>query len=124
MKVGKAEIDTSVLKSIPYEMDEEIEVSYITDEFTALCPWTGLPDFGRLTITYVPRKKLVELKSLKYYLLSFRNTGIINEHAVARILKDLSSLLKPKSMEVKIEFTPRGGIRTVAVARYPQRRKR
>lgn len=124
MKSIKSSIDSSLLKAIPYEMEAEIEVSYVTEEFTTLCPWTELPDFGRLTITYVPHKKLVELKSLKYYLLSYRNAGIINEHAVARILKDLSSLVKPRSMEVKIEFTPRGGIKTVVVGRYPQRSRR
>lgn len=116
-------IDPSVLKAIPYEMEEKIEVSYITEEFTCLCPWTGLPDFGRLSIKYVPSNKLIELKSLKYYLLSFRDSGIINEHAAARILKDLSSLIKPDRMEVKIEFNPRGGIRTEVIARFPEDKK-
>ncbi len=115
----KDRINSSVLKAIPYEMEKKVEVSYITEEFTCLCPWTGLPDFGKLTITYVPSDKLIELKSLKYYLLSFRNAGVINEHAVARILKDLSSLVKPQRMEVKIEFNPRGGITTVVSAKFP-----
>lgn len=121
MKGKKDNIDSSSLKTIPYEMDQKVEVSYITEEFTCLCPWTGLPDFGRLTITYVPSKKLVELKSLKYYILSFRNAGIINEHAAARILKDLSSLLNPERIEVKIEFNPRGGIMTVISAKFPEK---
>jgi 7-cyano-7-deazaguanine reductase len=119
----KGKINKSVLKTIPYEMDEKVEVSYITDEFTCLCPWTGLPDFGRLTITYIPSDKLIELKSLKFYLLSFRNAGIINEHAAARILKDLSSLINPERMEVKIEFKPRGGIMTVVSAKFPEEKK-
>jgi 7-cyano-7-deazaguanine reductase len=88
-----------------------------------LCPWTGLPDFGKLTITYIPSDKLIELKSLKFYLLSFRNAGIINEHAAARILKDLSSLINPERMEVKIEFKPRGGIMTVVSAKFPEEKK-
>ena len=73
-------IDVAVLESIPFEYsDSATEVVYETEEFTAVCPWTGLPDFGTLTITYVPQDKLVELKSLKYYLTSFRNVGILQE---------------------------------------------
>ena len=62
-----------------------------TDEFTAMCPWTGLPDFGVLTVSYVPDRSCVELKSLKYYLLSYRGVGIVQEHAANRILNDLAS---------------------------------
>ncbi len=85
-------------------------VEYITEEFSSVCPWTGLPDTARLTIRYIPNKKLVELKSLKYYLTSFRNVGILQEHAVNRILDDLVKLLEPKFMEVIGEFHERGGI--------------
>ena len=112
-------IDVAVLEAIPFEYPgSATEVVYETDEFTAVCPWTGLPDFGRLTITYVPRDSLVELKSLKYYLTSFRNVGILQEHAVNRILNDLVALLKPVSMTVEAEYRERGGIRGRAVARY------
>ena len=76
------------------------------------------PDFGRLMIRYVPQDSLVELKSLKYYLTSFRNVGILQEHAVNRILKDLVALLKPVSMTVEAEYRERGGIRGRATARY------
>lgn len=91
---------------------------YETDEFTAVCPWTGLPDFAHLTIRYTPGQCLVELKSLKYYLNSYRNVGILQEHAVNRILKDLARLMKPVSMEVAGEYRERGGIKSRAVARY------
>jgi 7-cyano-7-deazaguanine reductase len=112
-------IDTTVLETIPFEYaGSETEVVYETGEFTSVCPWTGLPDFAKLVIRYVPDAKLVELKSLKYYLTSFRNVGILQEHAVNRILKDLVPLLQPVSMAVEADFGERGGIRTKATARY------
>jgi 7-cyano-7-deazaguanine reductase len=113
-------IDVSVLETIPFEYPgSRTEVVYDTDEFTSVCPWTGLPDFARLVITYVPGARLVELKSLKYFLTSFRNVGILQEHAVNRILNDLVRLLQPVSMTVDADFGERGGIRTRATARYP-----
>ncbi|ABP66133.1 GTP cyclohydrolase I [Caldicellulosiruptor saccharolyticus DSM 8903] len=116
---GYEKIDTDVLEAIDYEYPEKnTVVEYITDEFSSVCPWTGLPDTARLTIRYIPNKKLVELKSLKYYLTSFRNVGILQEHAVNRILDDLVKLLEPKFMEVIGEFHERGGISTRVVARY------
>jgi len=112
-------IDVAVLEAIPFEYPgSETEVVYETEEFTAVCPWTGLPDFGTLTITYVPQDKLVELKSLKYYLNSFRNVGILQEHAVNRILNDLVALLEPVSMTVEAEYRERGGISGYAVAEW------
>ena len=69
------------------EQDSVIDID--TEEFTALCPWTGLPDYGTLEISYVPDRSCLELKSLKYYLMSFRDVGIVQEHAANRILKDL-----------------------------------
>ena len=112
-------IDVGVLEAIPFEYPESAtEVVYETDEFTAVCPWTGLPDFARLTIKYVPSRALVELKSLKYYLTSYRNVGILQEHAVNRILNDLVALLKPVSMTIEAEYRERGGIKTRATAYY------
>ena len=94
-------VDTAVLERLPFEYPASATmVSYDTDEFTSVCPWTGLPDFGRLVITYEPRRWLVELKSLKYYLTSYRNVGILQEHAVNRILNALVKLLRPRSMRV------------------------
>jgi 7-cyano-7-deazaguanine reductase len=115
----EAVIDTEVLEAIAFDYPEsETEVAYETDEFTCVCPWTGLPDFGSITISYMPNESLVELKSLKYYLTSYRNVGIIQEHVVNRILNDLVELVKPFSMLVEAEYRERGGIRTEASALY------
>ncbi|MFC1985141.1 preQ(1) synthase [Chloroflexota bacterium] len=112
-------IDVAVLEAVPFEYpDSATEVVYETDEFTFVCPWTGLPDFACLVIRYIPNSSLVELKSLKYYLTSYRNVGILQEHAVNRILQDLVQLLQPITMTVEAEYRERGGIKTKAVARY------
>lgn len=116
---GEEAIDVEVLETIPFQYPESAtEVVYETDEFTFVCPWTGLPDFARLVIRYVPGRLLVELKSLKYYLTSFRNVGILQEHAVNRVLQDLVPLLRPVSMVVEAEYRERGGLKTRATARY------
>jgi 7-cyano-7-deazaguanine reductase len=112
-------IDRAVLEAVPFDYaGSATEVVYETEEFTFVCPWTGLPDFARLIIRYIPDRSLVELKSLKYYLTSYRNVGILQEHAVNRILKDLVPLLDPVSMVVEAEYRERGGIETKAIARY------
>jgi len=114
-------IDSAVLETVSFDYpDSATEVVYDTEEFTFVCPWTGLPDFARLVIRYIPARSLVELKSLKYYLTSYRNVGILQEHAVNRILQDLVQLLDPVSMVVEAEYRERGGIKTRAVARYQQ----
>ena len=108
-----------MLETIPFDYPgSATEVVYETDEFTSVCPWTGLPDFARLVIRYVPDSSLVELKSLKYYLTSYRNVGILQENAVNRILQDLVQLLQPVSMVIETEYKERGGIKTKAVVRY------
>ncbi len=113
-------IDTEVLEHLPFDYPgSATDVHYETEEFTSVCPWTGLPDFGRMVITYRPRSRLIELKSLKYYLTSYRNVGILQEHAVNRILKDLVSLVEPESMVVEAWFNERGGLRTHVQAQYP-----
>jgi len=112
-------IDVAVLEAIAFDYpDSATEVVYETEEFTCVCPWTGLPDFARLVISYTPYKSLVELKSLKYYLTSFRNVGIIQEHAVNRILQDLVQLVQPVLMTVEAEYRERGGIKGKATAKY------
>lgn len=112
-------IDVAVLEAIPFAYPESAtEVVYETDEFTFVCPWTGLPDFARLVIRYVPAGSLVELKSLKYYLTSYRNVGILQEHAINRILQNLVKLLRPVSMTVEAEYRERGGIKTRAKVSY------
>ncbi|NLA26156.1 MAG: NADPH-dependent 7-cyano-7-deazaguanine reductase QueF [Firmicutes bacterium] len=115
------QVDQEVLETVPFAYaGRRSEVEIIFPEFTSLCPWTGMPDFGELKISYVPRAACVELKSLKYYLNSYRNVGIIQEDVVNRILDDLTALLSPVSMTVTGNFNPRGGIRTVVSASYPR----
>ena len=117
---GATRIDTEVLEHIPFDYPgSATDVVYETDEFTSVCPWTGLPDFARLVITYRPSNRLVELKSLKYYLTSYRNVGILQEHAVNRVLNDLVALLEPESMVVEAWYNERGGLRTQVRAQYP-----
>ena len=116
---GEEAIDAAVLEAMPFQYPASAtEIVYETDEFTFVCPWTGLPDFARLVIRYVPDSLLVELKSLKYYLTSYRNVGILQEHAINRVLQDLVPLLKPVSITVEAEYRERGGIKTRATARY------
>ena len=116
---GEEAIDTACLMAFDYEYPEQpSEVVIDTDEFTAVCPWTGLPDFGQLTVTYMLRDRCVELKSLKHYLLSFRDVGIVQEHAANRILKDLVALCQPRSMKVCLDYRVRGGIHTAVTAEY------
>ena len=87
-------------------------------EFTSLCPMTGQPDFGEITIEYCPDKSCMELKSLKFYMQSYRNKGIFYEKLTNDILDDLSGASKPRWMKVSSKFTPRGGITTDVVAEY------
>ena len=116
---GEETIDTQCLLAFQYEYPEqESEVSIDTDEFTAVCPWTGLPDYGTLYITYVPSHSCIELKSLKYYLLSYRDVGTVQEHAANRILKDLVALCQPRRMKVTLDYKIRGGIHTAVSAEY------
>lgn len=112
-------IDTECLMAFQYEYPgQESEVVIDTDEFTAVCPWTGLPDYGTLTITYVPEESCIELKSLKYYLLSFRDVGIVQEHAVNRILQDLVACCSPLRMKINLDYKVRGGIHTEVTVEY------
>ena len=112
-------IDTECLMAFQYEYPgQETEVVIDTDEFTAVCPWTGLPDYGTLTITYVPGDSCIELKSLKYYLLSFRDVGIVQEHAANRILQDLVACCSPLRMKISLDYKVRGGIHTEVSVEY------
>lgn len=116
---GEEAIDTECLLAFQYDYPEqESQVSIDTDEFTAVCPWTGLPDYGTLHISYVPGYSCIELKSLKYYLLSYRDVGIVQEHAVNRVLKDLVALCQPSSMKVTLDYKVRGGIHTSVSVEY------
>jgi len=116
---GEEAIDPQCLLAFQYEYPEqESQVSIDTDEFTALCPWTGLPDYGTLHIAYFPAHSCIELKSLKYYLLSYRDVGIVQEHAANRILKDLVALCQPHRMKVTLDYKVRGGIHTAVSVEY------
>ena len=98
------------------------EIVVDAPEFTSVCPKTGLPDFGELRIRYVPDKLCLELKSLKEYLLAYRNLGIFQENIVNQVLEDVVRYAKPVSAEVEGDFRPRGGIATRVVARWPRPR--
>ncbi len=116
-------IDVAALETFPYEYaGKDITVNIATDEFTAVCPWSGLPDFGTIRVDYVPGRVLLELRSFKYYLLSYRNVGIYQEHAVNRILEDLVRAAKPKWMKVTADYRIRGGVHTVASREYRKKR--
>jgi 7-cyano-7-deazaguanine reductase len=92
-------------------------------EFTSVCPKTGLPDFGALTIRYMPNNECLELKSLKEYLFSYRNLGIFQENIVNQVLEDVVKAAKPEWAVVKGDFRPRGGIGTTVEARHPRPKK-
>jgi 7-cyano-7-deazaguanine reductase len=113
-------IDATVLAALPYQYASrrDVDITIRNPEYTSVCPMTGLPDFGCITITYRPDQYIVELKSLKFYLLQFRNVGIFYEHLVNRILDDLVAALSPKSMSVRGDFSARGGITSEIVAEY------
>ena len=96
------------------------EVVIEDPEFTSVCPKTGLPDFGEITIRYMPAKLCLELKSLKEYLQSYRNLGIFQENIVNQVLEDVVRWARPVWAEVKGDFRPRGGISTVVTARWPR----
>ncbi len=116
---GYEKIDGEQLDTFSYEFPgQRIELLIETDEFTAVCPFSGLPDFGTVRVVYVPNETCIELRSFKYYLLSYRNVGIYYEHAINYILKDLVKCSDPIEMTVNLEYTPRGGMRTVATAKY------
>jgi 7-cyano-7-deazaguanine reductase len=96
--------------------DYKIEI--VAPEFTSVCPKTGQPDFGTITITYTPAAKCIELKSLKLYLQSFRNEGIFYENVTNLILDDLVAVLRPQWMKIEAAFSPRGGITEKVTAQH------
>ena len=107
-------VTTDMLDPIDYHYrgKRDIVITISQPEFTSVCPMTGLPDFGTIEINYTPDRYIIELKSLKYYLLQFRNVGMFYEHVSNRILDDLATVLQPKWMEVTGAFTSRGGLTT------------
>ncbi len=113
-------IQTDILEPIEYayKSKRSIDIQIKQPEYTSVCPMTGLPDNGCITIDYRPDAHLIELKSLKYYLMQYRNVGMFYEHVINKILDDLVLVLKPLSMKVTGEFTPRGGVSSLATAEY------
>jgi 7-cyano-7-deazaguanine reductase len=112
-------MSSSTIETFPNprpERDYEIHIS--CPEFTSVCPKTGLPDFGEIRITYVPGERCIELKSLKYYMVEFRNRGIFYEHVTNEILDDLVEAIHPRRMRVVGDFSVRGGIKTTVTAEY------
>jgi 7-cyano-7-deazaguanine reductase len=109
----------STLETFPNPRPErDYEIAISCPEFTSVCPKTGLPDFGEIRITYVPDAHCVELKSLKYYMIGFRNRGIFYEAVTNQILDDLVALLAPRRMTVVGDFSTRGGMNTLVTASY------
>ncbi|MGH9561303.1 MAG: preQ(1) synthase [Terracidiphilus sp.] len=96
------------------------EITIRFPEYTSVCPKTGLPDYGTITIQYTPNRSCLELKALKMYLLAYRNLGIFYENAVNRMLRDIVAAIRPVECRVSGEFTPRGGLTTTVVARFPR----
>lgn len=110
-----------ILETIPYEyVGKDTLVTIPTTEFTSVCPWSGLPDFADIIISYIPNEDLVEMKSLKYYLTSYRNVGIYQEHATNKMKEDLVDLLKPKYLKIVATWNARGGLGTEVVVEYKQ----
>lgn len=119
----EASITPEVLDTFPYEYPgKALTINIDTDEFTAVCPWSGLPDFATIKVNYIPANDCIELRSFKYYLLSYRNVGIYQEHAVNRILNDLVKASKPRWMEVIADYRIRGGVHTVTSVEYGKRK--
>ncbi|MEZ4603964.1 MAG: preQ(1) synthase [Desulfobacterales bacterium] len=118
MSPDSIQIDVLAAMDYQYRGKRDILITIKQPEYTSVCPMTGLPDVGCITIEYVPDQSIIELKSLKYYLLQYRNVGIFYENIVNRILDDLVKVLVPKKMTVTGDFTARGGITTVVTAEY------
>jgi 7-cyano-7-deazaguanine reductase len=90
-------------------------ITYMTEEFSAVCPFSGLPDIARVTVEFIPDRKIIELKSLKYYYTSFRSVGIYQEAATDRIFNDLNRVLEPRTLKVTTVYNIRGGIHATCV---------
>jgi 7-cyano-7-deazaguanine reductase len=120
---GEEAIDVGCLECFDYAyadkpVGQAMEIVTTTDEFTSVCPFSGLPDFATVTIAYTPHRRCLELRSLKYYLTSYRNVGIWYEHLVNRMLEDLVTACLPRHMRIEIACNPRGGLSSTVTAEY------
>ena len=113
-------IRTDFLETFPYPGARQLIV-YETPEFSCVCPFSGLPDFGQFWMEYIPDKQCIELKSLKYYLISYRNVGIYQEAATDRLFKDLYEILRPHYLKVVTTYNTRGGINATCTLEKGQR---
>lgn len=112
-------IRPEMIETFEYEFPKQrSEVIVETDEFTSVCPWSGLPDYAKIIVKYVPNKKIIELRSFKYYLYSYRNVGIFQEHLTPRLLNDLMKACDPLEMSVLTDYNIRGGIHTISEVKY------
>lgn len=120
-KEAKAGLDAKLpkIETFPNQF-EDYEITIENPEFTSVCPKTGLPDFGSITLCYVPDKKVLELKSLKEYFMAYRGLGIFYENAVNRILEDIVKACRPKYASITGEFNPRGGMNSTIEATWPR----
>jgi 7-cyano-7-deazaguanine reductase len=116
---GPEAIDVAVLETFEYTGPEQ-QIVTETDEFSAVCPYSGLPDFAKLTVSYVPAGRCIELKSLKYYVTSYRSVGIFQEHATARIAEDLFRVLEPSRLTITTVYNVRGGFLTTCSVTLPR----
>ncbi len=103
--------------------DRDYEITMTTPEFSCICPKTGLPDFAELTLTFVPNKNCLELKSFKEYLLCFRGKGIFHENVINKIVDDIVATINPRRIRLEGKFNSRGGIQTTVVREYSSRKK-
>ena len=120
---GPEAIDSVCLECFPYDyagklIGRDLEIVTTTDEFTSVCPFSGLPDFARVTITYTPTDRCIELRSLKYYLMSYRDVGIWYEHLVNHMIEDLVRVVQPRKMRIIIACNARGGLTSTVSAEY------
>jgi 7-cyano-7-deazaguanine reductase len=121
--LGKGSQPVRKLETFPNHAKRDYTVTLSTEEFTCVCPVTGQPDFAKIQIRYIPDKKIVESKSLKLYLWSFRNEGVFHEHVTNVILDDLVASLRPRWCKVSAQFAVRGGIAIEVDAEYKKTEK-
>jgi 7-cyano-7-deazaguanine reductase len=110
------------IETWPNQFPDPYEIEIVMPEFTSVCPKTGLPDFGKIVLRYVPDRRCLELKSYKMYLLAYRGLGIFQENIVNRVLADVVKAARPRSATVVGDFTPRGGLSTVVTASWSSKR--
>ena len=110
------------IETWPNQFREPYEIEIASAEFTSVCPKTGLPDFGKIVLRYVPDRLCLELKSFKMYLLAYRDLGIFQENVVNRVLRDVVRAARPVSAAVVGDFTPRGGLSTLVTATWSRKR--